>query len=289
MLESVESVESVASVALFMSPQAGMATIETTPATTTGKWARTNRIPGLYLAREQLAPANQMRVRCVDGEVPATHRRRFLVQATAALAAAGSLGHSRAGFAARRAQIPYAETQVKNRELLAQMYKAHAPLLDFREIVIHHTAADYATLKGIDRYHRNHFGDPLGAEYHFVINNGKKGPLGLIEAARWRYQELAAHLFHPERAPAAVAICLIGNFEKRTVPGEMIDALRELTRSLMTHFSIPAERVTTHREVDGRLTQCPGKHFDAEKFRASLIERAQNNEPHSFWCADAGP
>lgn len=191
---------------------------------------------------------------------------------------AGSLGVTQNSFAARRKKIPYSDTEVKNREFLAQMYQAHAPLLDYRGIVIHHTAAEYATLKGIDRYHRNHFDDPLGAEYHFVINNGKKGPLGLIEAARWRYQELAAHLFHPERAPSAIAVCLIGNFEQRPVPGEMLAALTELTQSLMTHFSIPRDRVQTHREVDGRLTQCPGKHFDAEKFRANLLETPKNDD-----------
>ncbi len=166
--------------------------------------------------------------------------------------------------------MPYSETQAVNRQLLASIYSDYGTLLDYRHIVIHHTAADYATLAGIDRYHRNHFGDPLGAEYHFVINNGKKRPVGLIEPARWRYQELAAHLFHPERAPAAVAICLIGNFERRPVPAQMVDALGVLTRSLMQHFSIPVDRVQTHREVDGRLTQCAGKFFRADEFRATL-------------------
>ncbi len=33
------------------------------------------------------------------------------------------------------------------------------------------------------------------------INNGKKRAAGLVEAARWRYQEPAAHLFKPENAP----------------------------------------------------------------------------------------
>ncbi len=198
-----------------------------------------------------------------------TKRRRFLH--TASLATAGVLLPHRA--LARKNRVPYSESQQHNRELFATMYRDHAPLYDFRNIVIHHTAAEYATLAGIDRYHRNHFGDPLGAEYHFVINNGKKRPLGLVEPARFRHQQLAAHLFHPERAPDALAICLIGNFEKRPVPTQMVDALVELTRSLMGHFSIPVDRVQTHREVDGRLTQCPGKHFDADSFRARLTDR----------------
>ncbi|MBK7830090.1 MAG: N-acetylmuramoyl-L-alanine amidase [Nannocystis sp.] len=141
-------------------------------------------------------------------------------------------------------------------------------------IVVHHTAAEYATLPGIDRYHRNHFGDPLGAEYHFIINNGKKDgarrPIGSIEAARWRHQEPAWHLFKPDNAPDSLAICLVGNFETRALPGEMLRALSELTRALMKLCEIPRERVSTHRVVDEKMTQCPGKLFPREAFLAGL-------------------
>lgn len=137
-------------------------------------------------------------------------------------------------------------------------------------IVVHHTAAESASLEGIDRYHRNHFGSPDGAEYHFVVNNGRKRPMGLVEAARWRYNNLGAHLFHPERAPDSLAICVIGNFETRKFPGVMLRELTFLTRVLMDKFAIPPERVSTHRGVDGRLTQCPGKHFPTKRFLARL-------------------
>jgi hypothetical protein len=127
-------------------------------------------------------------------------------------------------------------------------------------------------LAGIDRYHRNHFGDPLGAEYHFVINNGRKLPLGWIEVARWRYQEPAWHLFHPERAPAGIAICLVGNFEKTEVAAGQLDVLVDLSLALMRGLSIDADHVTTHRGVDGILTQCPGKHFPRERYLRRLRE-----------------
>ena len=127
-------------------------------------------------------------------------------------------------------------------------------------------AAEYATLPGIDRYHRTHFGDPLGAEYHFVINNGKKRPIGQIDVARWRYQEPAWHLFKPENAPRSIAICLIGNFEHRELPAPMLDALVDLSQALMRAFTIPADRVSTHRVVDEKMTQCPGKHFPREAY-----------------------
>jgi len=166
---------------------------------------------------------------------------------------------------------PYAEIREVNEAMVKELLAApRAGWRPWQWIVVHHTAAEHASLEGIDRYHRNHFGDPLGAEYHFVINNGKRKAMGLVEAARWRHQELAAHLFHPERAPESLAICLIGNFEERPVPEDVYDALATLTRSLMGALSIPASKVTSHRRVDGRLTQCPGKHFDLADLKARI-------------------
>jgi N-acetylmuramoyl-L-alanine amidase len=187
-------------------------------------------------------------------------RRHFLASTCAALLPAPLAARPRAA-----AEDP-ALVAAHNAGLIAQLREPGAPLRAWEWIVIHHTAADYATLAGIDRYHRDHFGDPLGAEYHFVINNGKKRPAGLVEAARWRYQEPAWHLFKPANAPRSIAVCLIGNFEKRELPAPMLEALVELTRALMRAFAIPAEKVSTHRVVDEKMTQCPGKHFPREAF-----------------------
>jgi hypothetical protein len=164
------------------------------------------------------------------------------------------------------ARPPEIDVAASNAELIARLRAPGAPLRDWQWIVVHHTAAEWATLEGIDRYHRKRFGDPLGAEYHFVINNGKKRAAGLVEAARWRYQEPAAHLFRPENAPASIAVCLIGNFEERPLPAPMLDALVDLTAALMRECSIPGERVSTHRVVDDKLTQCPGKQFPRAEY-----------------------
>ena len=162
----------------------------------------------------------------------------------------------------------------RNAAVLAGLGEPGVALRTWRWIVVHHTAAEFATLPGIDRYHRHRFGDPLGAEYHFVIANGKKDranrPIGLIEPARWRYQEPAWHLFKPENAPQSIAICLVGNFETRALPTEMFAALTELTRALMQLCAIPAEQVSTHRVVDEKMTQCPGKLFPRDAFLRGL-------------------
>ena len=186
-------------------------------------------------------------------------RRRFLAAAAAALAPAPLAARPRDRFAG-------IDVAARNAELLARLRSPGPPVRAWRWIVVHHTAAEHASLAGIDRYHRNHFGDPLGAEYHFVINNGKKGPAGLIEEARWRYQEPAWHLFKPDNAPASIAVCLIGNFEERPLPAAMLDPLVDLTAALMRELSIPAAQVSTHRVVDEKMTQCPGKHFPRDEF-----------------------
>lgn len=168
------------------------------------------------------------------------------------------------------------DVAARNAAVLAGLGEPGVALRTWRWIVVHHTAAEFATLPGIDRYHRSRFGDPLGAEYHFIINNGKKDranrPSGLIEAARWRYQEPAWHLFKPDNAPQSIAICLVGNFEKRAVPPEMMAALTGLTRGLMTLCGIPAAQVSTHRVVDEKMTQCPGKLFPRDEFLRGLAE-----------------
>ncbi|MEZ4452456.1 MAG: peptidoglycan recognition family protein [Nannocystaceae bacterium] len=196
-------------------------------------------------------------MRSGDDAPPSTRRR-------------GRRGRARAPSVARAARPPrrpQAEIDADNDDLFAAI-AAEPGARRWQWIVVHHTAAEFATLDGIDRYHRAHFGDPLGAEYHFVIGNGKKTELGRCEAARWRHQQaLAAHLFHPERAPDALALCLIGNFHERPVPTAMMDGLAGLCRSLMTTFAIPLDQVTTHRKVDVGLTACPGKHFDLDDLR----------------------
>ena len=194
-------------------------------------------------------------------------RRQFLASTCVALLPSALAAKTRPISAEETAMVPS-----QNSELIAGLRDPGAPLLAWEWIVVHHTAADYATLAGIDRYHRSHFGDPLGAEYHFVINNGKKGPMGLVESARWRYQEPAWHLFKPDNAPRSIAICLIGNFETRELPAPMLDALVDLTKALMREFTIPADKVSTHRVVDEKMTQCPGKHFPRETYLKRITE-----------------
>ncbi len=170
-------------------------------------------------------------------------------------------------------------TAERNRATLDALFTLEAPLYPWKHIVIHHTAAEHASKKGIDRYHRKRFDDPLGTQYHFLIHNGKKGPSGLIELARWPTQARSVHLFKPEGAPDAITICLIGNFEERRVPRRMMNACAELAATLSARFDIDGERITTHRGVDGRLTQCPGKHFSLKRLRRKVADLRASAAP----------
>ena len=55
-------------------------------------------------------------------------------------------------------------------------------------------------------------------------------------------------------------------------PRLMLDALVDLSRALMREFTIPVERVSTHRVVDEKMTQCPGKHFPRDAYLRRLGE-----------------
>lgn len=191
-------------------------------------------------------------------------RRRDFLEISALAGVASALG---GGVAAAR---PPTDTEAHNRAVIGGLLAVEGPVLAWEWIVVHHTATRKASVAGIDRYHRKRFEDPLGCQYHFVINNGKKLPVGWIEVARWRHQARGVHLFHPERAPRGLAVCLVGNFEETRLPRAMLDSLVLLTRALMSACDIPAERVTTHRAVDGRLTQCPGKHFPRQRYLSRL-------------------
>lgn len=204
-------------------------------------------------------------------------RRQFLTTALAATAATTVCTQSELAMAkGRRKRVkhpPWAKVQAENAATLKALLKPTPgkPLLKWEWLVMHHTAAEYASLKGVSNYHRRRFRDPLGIQYHFLIGNGKRAPRGLIQVARWAHQERAIHLFKPEGAPHAVTVCLTGNLEKRHLHKEEFEAITLLGRVLTQGLGIPIERVTTHRGVDGRLTQCPGKHFPLKRFTKALV------------------
>jgi hypothetical protein len=136
----------------------------------------------------------------------------------------------------------------------------------WREIVVHHSAGEYGNLEFIDRVHRDERGWRM-AGYHFIIGNGTGSADGEIEAGpRWLTQEIGSHCRGHNRT--AIGICLVGNFDvEGHRPSEaQLHAAAQLTAQLALVFEIPRQSILVHREIDGALTACPGRHFPIDGF-----------------------
>lgn len=147
---------------------------------------------------------------------------------------------------------------------------------EWQRIVIHHTAARGSTVESVDRFHRRKFGDPDGIEYHFLIGNGRRMKEGWIGLGRWPLQKRSIHLFHPDRAPDAVTVSLVGNFEEDELSERQYQATLRLVVALADGYDIAPARITTHRRVDRGLTACPGKNFPYERLLEDVATLSTN-------------
>jgi LysM repeat protein len=132
----------------------------------------------------------------------------------------------------------------------------------WRYIVIHHSASDAGTMKGMDRYHREERRMQNGLAYHFVIGNGKgmtNGEIGI--GNRWKKQIQGGHLASEKLNQVAIGICLVGNFEKQTPNSSQLRSLEALLGDLLNRTSLPPSAVRTHRAINNRPTRCPGRKF----------------------------
>jgi len=134
-------------------------------------------------------------------------------------------------------------------------------------VVIHHSATPSGSAAAFDREHRAKGWDELG--YHFVIGNGNGTADGQIEIGpRWRKQKYGAHAKTPDNRynEYGIGICLVGNFDGSLPTRAQMDALARLTAWLQAEYSIPAERVITHK--DTKPTACPGRLFNSAQLRS---------------------
>jgi N-acetyl-anhydromuramyl-L-alanine amidase AmpD len=119
-------------------------------------------------------------------------------------------------------------------------------------------------MDSIDRFHRNERGWD-GCGYHFVVGNGSESGDGEVEVSqRWLAQKHGAHTKvsgHPEYNEQGIGICLVGDFNRHRPTLKQIQATRDLIAYLQARFGIPDHRVTTHRELAGDRTACPGRYF----------------------------
>lgn len=138
-------------------------------------------------------------------------------------------------------------------------------------IVVHHTATDVGNASLINKaHHQRGFWDGLG--YHFLIDNGTLGKLdGQIEISpRWVKQQDGAHCNASGMNQKGIGIALVGNFSQGQVSHGQLNSLVFLTSTLMKHYQIPIQNVFGHRDVPGKKTECPGKHFPWKEFISKL-------------------
>lgn len=153
-------------------------------------------------------------------------------------------------------------------------------------IVIHHSATPAGDAGSIARMHAAAGLDGLG--YHFVVGNGQGLPDGHVEAGpRWNRQQPGAHVQAPtprsggirrvasagistdELNRHAIAICLIGNGDRRPFTDRQMHELGSLVRRIQTALDIPSDRVFLHSDVAG--TTSPGRFFPVSSFEGSIL------------------
>lgn len=141
-------------------------------------------------------------------------------------------------------------------------------------IVIHHSGTPGGDAASLERRHLQEGLTGLG--YHFIIGNGQGLDDGqVVVGYRWDRQLAGAHvaLSAGERAAFlnehSVAICLIGNGERRPFTDRQIRELAELVRQLQATLGIPAREVHLHSTLSG--VPSPGRFFPAAELSSSIL------------------
>jgi hypothetical protein len=140
-------------------------------------------------------------------------------------------------------------------------------------IVIH----DSGTPAGdADSIHREHLGlGYKGLGYHFLIGNGNGLGDGVIHVGfRWNEQLPGAHVLGPNAMhhnQHSIAICLIGNGDRRSFTDNQLTQLATLVRRLQQQLRIPAKNVRFHRDLYPQ-TSSPGRFFPLANFQQQLLD-----------------
>ncbi|ARD43778.1 N-acetylmuramoyl-L-alanine amidase [Colwellia sp. PAMC 21821] len=152
----------------------------------------------------------------------------------------------------------------------------------FPEYIVLHTAAFTGRdcdRDMIDQWHKARNWSGIG--YHFVILNDKHSQKadGSIENGRPTNKAGAHTLGLNSRS---LGICCIGHGDKFDFTPAQYESLYSLIRRLMTEFSIPADKVIGHRELNDLVKQniissryrtsksCPGDKIEMNYIREQL-------------------
>jgi len=132
----------------------------------------------------------------------------------------------------------------------------------WKYITLHHSATREGNAEVFDRNHRQR--GMGGLFYHFVIGNGTGSRDGEIEVG-WRWQRQ----IEVER-PRDIQICLVGNFNRQNITPAQFNYLVKLLKILTRQYSIPLFHIRRHRDLTGKITECPGDSFPFYKILAEV-------------------
>lgn len=132
----------------------------------------------------------------------------------------------------------------------------------WRYIVVHHSATREGSAYSMDLYHRRKRHMENGLAYHFVIGNGRGMGDGEIAIGnRWKRQIKGGHLASDAQNEISIGICLVGNFERDRPSVQQMKSLYALVGYLMQRTRTGPGAVKTHRQINVKPTECPGKNF----------------------------
>ena len=145
----------------------------------------------------------------------------------------------------------------------------------WKSIVIHHLGSPAGDADSVHRRHLSYGYQGLG--YHFLIGNGNGMGDGVVHVGyRWNEQLPGVHTvgehadFHNRHS---IAICLIGNGDRRPFTDRQLAHLTSLVQRLQRELDIPASEVYLHREVATGVhppETGPGRFFARAQFEEQL-------------------
>jgi hypothetical protein len=142
----------------------------------------------------------------------------------------------------------------------------------WNSIVIHHSGEPAGDAESVSRAHMAAGLKGLG--YHFLIGNGNGLGDGVVHVGyRWIDQLPGAHVTGPnqdEYNERSIAICLIGNGDRRLFTDRQMSQLVSLIQRLQVELDIPARNVYLHRDLS-RATSSPGRYFPTAWLQEQLL------------------
>jgi N-acetylmuramoyl-L-alanine amidase len=131
--------------------------------------------------------------------------------------------------------------------------------IDWKYIIVHHTAAEEKDAAQVRRYHLSLGWRDVG--YNFLIERDGKVVTG-------RSLSIAgAHTKANGMNNKGIGVVIIGNLENHKPTDAQYRALISLNSSLCKSHNIPIANVLGHKEVKGAATACPGKNLNMVQVR----------------------